>query len=104
VDPINRLLGRRSPIIDIEHLQLFCKPSLEKLLTSSGFVAEMITPLVNRYPFRYWLRLSPLPAPIKRLSLQTFALLGLGGLRLGVNVGNLLAIGRKPWSGPVYSA
>jgi len=24
--PLNRLLGRRSPIIDIEHLQLFCRP------------------------------------------------------------------------------
>jgi SAM-dependent methyltransferase len=99
--PINRLLGRRSPIIDIEHLQLFCRSTLEKLLSSSGFVAEMITPLVNRYPLRYWLRLSPLPAPIKRLSLQTFTLLGLGGLRIGVNVGNLIAIGRKPYSGLV---
>ncbi len=99
--PINRLLGRRSPIIDIEHLQLFCRPSLEKLLASSGFVAEMITPLVNHYPLRYWLRLAPLPAPIKRLSLQTVALLGLGGLRIGMNVGNLIAIGRKPYSGPV---
>jgi len=101
--PINRLLGRRSPIIDIEHLQLFCRPSLDKLLTSSGFVAEMITPVVNCYPLHYWLRLSPLPTPIKRVSLQTLALLGFGGLRIGVNVGNLVAIGRKPYSDPVYS-
>jgi SAM-dependent methyltransferase len=93
---INRLLGRRSPIIDIEHLQLFCRPSLEKLLASAGFVSLIIAPLVNRYHLRYWLRLSPLPTPIKRASLQTLAFLGLGGLSIGVNVGNLVAIGRKP--------
>jgi SAM-dependent methyltransferase len=96
--PINRLLGRRSPIIDVEHLQLFCRSSLEKLLASAGFVAEQITPLVNRYPLRYWLRLSPLPPPIKRVSSHALAFLGLGGLRIGVNVGNLMAIGRKPYS------
>src|SRR5205085_12443626 len=59
--PINRLLGRRSPIIDIEHLQLFCRSSIDKLLASSGFETVEITPLVNRYPLRYWLRLAPLP-------------------------------------------
>jgi SAM-dependent methyltransferase len=96
--PINRLLGRRSPIIDIEHLQLFCRSSLEQLLVRAGFVVEEITPLVNRYPLRYWLRLSPLPPPIKRVSSHTLAFLGLGGLRIGVNVGNLMAIGRKPYS------
>ena len=59
--PINRLLGRRSPIIDIEHLQLFCRSSLETLLTNAGFIIEKLSPVVNRYPLRYWLRLSPLP-------------------------------------------
>lgn len=96
--PINRLLGRRSPIIDIEHLQLFCRSSIGKLLASSGFVTVEITPLVNRYPLRYWLRLAPLPGPVKKLGRQTLAVLGLSGLRIGVNVGNLLTIGRKPYS------
>jgi SAM-dependent methyltransferase len=94
--PINRLLGRRSPIIDIEHLQLFCGSSLDNLLASSGFVTEQITPLINRYPVRYWLRLLPLPGPIKKLVLQSLEFLGLSRLRVGMNVGNLLAIGRKP--------
>jgi SAM-dependent methyltransferase len=100
--PINRLLGRRSPIIDIEHLQLFCRSSLETLLTNAGFVIEKLSPVVNRYPLRYWLRLSPLPEPIKNACSQTLSLLGLGGLRIGMNVGNLMTIGRKPYSDPVY--
>jgi len=93
--PINRLLGRRSPIIDIKHSQLFCRPSLDKLLASAGFVAEKIIPLANRYPLNYWLRLSPLPAPIKRVTLRALALLGFGALRIEINVGNLVAIGRN---------
>jgi SAM-dependent methyltransferase len=100
--PINRLLGRRSPIIDIEHLQLFCRSSLETLLTNAGFIIEKLSPVVNRYPLRYWLRLSPLPEPIKNAGSRTLSLLGLGSLRIGMNVGNLMTIGRKPYSDPVY--
>lgn len=93
---INRLLGRRSPIIDIEHLQLFCRPSLDALLTASGFSTATIAPLVNRYPLRYWLRLTPLPPALKDGFARIFALLGLGKARVGMNVGNLLAVGYKP--------
>jgi SAM-dependent methyltransferase len=90
---LNRTLGRRSPIIDIEHLQLFCPASLTRLLTRSGFAVQRIAPIVNRYPLRYWLRLAPLPA--KAASLRLLERLGLGGVRLGVNVGNLMSVGRK---------
>ncbi len=94
--PLNRLLGRRSPIIDIEHLQLFCRPSLDRLLNMVGLPPHQIRALVNRYPLRYWLRLTPLPASLKRTIGRLFGLTGLGGVRLGVNVGNLLAVGHKP--------
>ncbi len=60
--PINRLLGRRSPIIDIEHMQLFCPASLDRLLGEAGFADIAIRAIRNRYPLRYWLRLRPLPA------------------------------------------
>jgi SAM-dependent methyltransferase len=99
--PINRLLGRRSPIIDIEHLQLFCRSSLDYLLITSGFVTETIVSLVNRYPLGYWMRLAPLPGPLKKVGSQMVVSLGLSGLRIGVNVGNLLAVGWKPVSGRI---
>jgi SAM-dependent methyltransferase len=94
--PLNRLLGRRSPIVDIEHLQLFCRPSLDRLLSDAGLPLRDITALVNRYPLRYWLRLTPLPGGVKRAVAGLLGLAGLGRVRLGVNVGNLFAIGRKP--------
>jgi len=93
--PLNRLLGRRSPIIDIEHLQLFCRSSLDRLLRDAGLPPQQIDPITNRYPLRYWLRLTPLPGAIKRIVAGLLALLRLDRVRLGVNVGNLMAIGRK---------
>jgi SAM-dependent methyltransferase len=94
--PLNRLLGRRSPIIDIEHLQLFCRPSLERLLAGVGLRKREISVLVNRYPLHYWLRLTPLPVSLKRVAGQVLGFCGLARLRFGINVGNLLAIGSKP--------
>ncbi len=97
---INRVLGRRSPIIDIEHLHLFCRPSLDRLLMASGFSVGQIIGLSNRYPLRYWLRLSPLPGPLKRMTSRVVEALGLGGVRIGINLGNLLAVGHKPAARP----
>lgn len=97
--PLNRMLGRRSPIIDIEHLQLFCRASLDRLLRDAGLPPLAMRSLVNRYPLRYWLRLTPLPGGLKRAVAAVLGVTRLDRIRLGVDVGNLLAIGRKPASG-----
>ncbi|TNC13780.1 class I SAM-dependent methyltransferase [Methylobacterium terricola] len=94
--PINRLLGRRSPIIDIEHMQLFCEASLRRLLGEAGFEEIAVAAIRNRYPLRYWLRLMPLPGPLKPAALAAAETLGLGRRSLAVNVGNLLSVARKP--------
>jgi SAM-dependent methyltransferase len=93
--PLNRLLGRRSPIIDIEHLQLFCRPSLEELLDVAGLMPREIRALVNRYPLHYWLRLTPLPVGLKRVAGRLLRVMGLDRVLFGVNVGNLLTVGCK---------
>jgi SAM-dependent methyltransferase len=93
---LNRMLGRRSPIIDIEHLQLFCRPSLTRLLNDAGLTQDRILTLANRYPLRYWLRLAPLPDGIRRAIAWLLDLTNLGRVLLSADVGNLLAIGRSP--------
>jgi hypothetical protein len=50
---INRTLGLRSPIIDIEHLQLFNPTSVTTLLKQAGFEDVTVKPISNRYPLRY---------------------------------------------------
>ncbi len=94
--PLNRALGRRSPIIDIEHLQIFCPASLLRLLSETGFAEARTAPITNRYPLRYWARLTPLPGAVKPAALRMLEALHLGGLRLSLSVGNVIAFGTRP--------
>jgi SAM-dependent methyltransferase len=92
---LNRLLGLKSPIIDIEHLQLFNKKSTAALLLTAGFQHIRIHSIVNTYPLRYWLRLMPLPNSFKKIVGFILEKTGLSRLPLALPVGNLLAIGYK---------
>ncbi|WP_426344286.1 class I SAM-dependent methyltransferase [Pseudoduganella sp. R-32] len=94
--PLNRLLGPRSPIIDVEHLQLFSPRALHELLARTGFEHIALKPIRNAYPLRYWLRLTPLPASAKRLLLRLLERSGLADRQIAMNVGNMLAVGYKP--------
>jgi SAM-dependent methyltransferase len=90
-----RLLGRKSPIFDIEHLQLFSPRSARYLLEQNGFTEVRVIKIVNRYPLRYWLRLLPLPQGAKRSLIKMLDHLGLGGLAVAMPVGNIAVIGFK---------
>ncbi len=91
--PLNRLLGRRSPIYDVEHLQLFCRRSLEALLERAGFRDVQVRRFRNRYPLRYWLRLAPLGRRAKAGLIAALERLRIGSLPLTLPVGNLVAVG-----------
>lgn len=93
---LNRVLGLRSPIIDVEHLQLFNPSSVTVLLKNSGFENIKVKPICNQYPLRYWLRLTPLPPSLKRLIDRAFTTFSLSHRQLSMPVGNILAIGTKP--------
>ncbi|WP_035373719.1 class I SAM-dependent methyltransferase [Pseudoduganella violaceinigra] len=94
--PLNRLLGLRSPIIDVEHMQLFSPRALRELLQRAGFERIALQPIRNAYPLRYWLRLTPLPAGAKGLLLRLLERLGLADRQVALKVGNMLAVGVKP--------
>jgi len=91
-----RLLGKKSPIFDIEHLQLFSPKSARYLLEQAGFTDVAVMDIVNRYPLRYWLRLLPLPQEMKRSLIATLDRLGVGAWSLSVPVGNIAVVGFKP--------
>lgn len=100
-----KILGRRSPIFDIEHLQLFSRRSFRELLERAGFVDISIRAVVNRYPLSYWLRLLPLPAAAKRRGLALLSRTGLGRLMVAIPAGNLAVYAFKPSDGrPTNSA
>ena len=92
---VNRLLGKRSPIIDIEHMQLFSKRSIANLLERTGYSAISTRAFVNTYSLRYWTRLMPLPRPVKQSVLKLTGAVGMDRVKLGFNVGNMIAAGFK---------
>jgi SAM-dependent methyltransferase len=93
--PANRLLGMRSPIIDIEHMQLFSPRSVEELLGRAGLRETAHRTIRNRYPIRYWTRLLPLPSGPQATLLRVLERSGLGARPLTLGVGNMLAWGRR---------
>jgi SAM-dependent methyltransferase len=92
---VNRLLGMRSPIVDIEHMQLFSPRSVEQLLRGAGLRDVTQRAIRNRYPLRYWARLLPLPSPLQGPLASGLERSGLGARPLALGVGNLLAWGRR---------
>jgi len=94
--PLNRLLGLRSPIIDVEHLQLFSPQSLHALLAGAGFQDIEQRAISNSYPLRYWLRLTPLPAWLQSGLVPLMERIHLAKVPLPMRVGNRLAVGWKP--------
>jgi len=93
--PLNRVLGRKSPIYDIEHLQLFCPSSLRSLMMRAGFSDIELRPITNRYPVRYWLQLFPFPPAVKARVMAAVARSPLGSFPVSLPVGNLAAVGFK---------
>ncbi len=90
-----KLLGGKSPIFDIEHLQLFSPISFRRVLSSAGFTSVSVFSFWNRYPMSYWAQLFPFPARLKSLLLSCLSVTGLGRVTIGLPAGNLVAIGFK---------
>ena len=92
---VNRALGRRSPIYDIEHVQLFSAPSARVLLERSGLVDVRARGIRNRYPLSYWTRLAPLPHVVKGRALALLDGRRAGRAAISLPVGNLVVIGTR---------
>lgn len=93
---VNRLLGKRSPIIDIEHMQLFSPTSIDQLLQRNGFESIEISSFQNRYALRYWTRLLPLAVNLKKAVVKGLDAISMADMKLSFNVGNMLSIGYRP--------
>jgi len=90
-----KLLGTRSPIFDIEHLQLFSPTSVKYLLEQGGFYDVEVQSVWNTYPLHYWFKLFPFPITLKRRVIAALKKTGIGYLPCSVPAGNLAAVGYK---------
>jgi SAM-dependent methyltransferase len=91
--PLNRALGMRSPIIDIEHLQLFSQASARALLGRTGYSRVAVRRFANRYPLHYWLKLAPVPRGVKGVLVATARRGAVRQLSFPLPVGNLAVVG-----------
>jgi len=91
-----RLLGERSPIVDIEHTYLYNPATMTRLFADHGFRVRKAGSVRNRYSLRYLVRLLPLPARPKQAALGWLQRHALGRLRLSVPLGNLYLVAQKP--------
>ncbi|MFO0959485.1 MAG: class I SAM-dependent methyltransferase [Isosphaeraceae bacterium] len=84
-----RLLGRKSPIFDIEHLQLFSPAAARALARAAGFDRVDVGVVYNRYPARYWARLFPFPRAVKPAVQGMLDRTGLGKVPIPLAAGNM---------------
>jgi SAM-dependent methyltransferase len=91
-----RLLGERSPIVDIEHTYLYSPATMRRLFAKAGFVDPLVRSVRNTYSLAYLAQLVPLPAAAKSRLLGALRGGRTGRIRVTVPLGNLCLIARKP--------
>ena len=90
---VNRIMGKKSPIIDIEHMQLFSKASICELFKRCNFNNISAQPFINHYSVGYWTRLAPLPKIVKQTLRRSVNYTGMDKIKIGMNVGNTITAG-----------
>ena len=88
-----KILGEKSPIIDVEHIYLFNKKNLAELCKKAGFKVVSVFDIKSGYPFSYWLRMAPLP--LKKLWVSLFKVTGLYNKVIPFPAGNMGIIIQK---------
>lgn len=91
-----RLLGERSPIVDIEHTYLYSPETMRRLFARAGFVDSRVSSARNTYSLAYLAQLAPMPAGLKGRLLSHLRSGRAGRVRVTVPLGNLCLIARKP--------
>jgi len=91
----NRLLGARSPAIDIEHIYLFDMRTMTRIFEKNGFEVLDVFPVENTYPLHYWMKMAPLPASWKKRVIPALKHSGVGRMEFSWKAGNLGLLARK---------
>ncbi len=91
-----RMLGERSPIIDVEHTYLYSRETMRRIFGQVGFEVVTVEPVRNTYSIAYLLHLMPLPRALKQSLLPRFRQTRVGRAQLNVPLGNLCLIARRP--------
>ena len=92
---LHKIFKKNSPIIDIEHLQLFSEKSIVYALKKCRFRKIKIKYIKNSYRIIYWFSLVPIPIFLKNKIKKLIKILGFSNVKLSMNVGNMLVLAYK---------
>lgn len=91
-----RLMGERSPIIDVEHTHLYTRSSGEALFKKVGFVNVRSGAYNNHYSLAYILHLIPISRSFRKRVLESPLGAFLAKIKVIVPLGNMWVAGVKP--------
>jgi hypothetical protein len=91
----SRILGERSPIIDIEHTYLYSLRTIKRLFEKHGLRVLEAKPARNVIRLYSLLRLFPMPHSIKQKLLDFIGRTRLSKLSFTLPIGNLYVIAQK---------
>jgi len=91
-----RILGEKSPIIDIEHTYLYNASTIRKLFEKNGYEVMKVFYPSSRHSFGYLFSLLPIkPVGLKSWLHKMINTLGLSRIPLFIPIGNLGIVARK---------
>ena len=91
-----KVLGRRSPIVDLQHTYLYDRLTTALIAAKAGLEPIEDGPVTNVYSARYMAQLVPMARGLKRRLLTGPAGRALSSVRLRLPLGNLYLVARKP--------
>ena len=91
-----RLLGERSPIIDVEHTYLYSLKTGIQIFEKAGFINVRSGPYSNHYSLAYILHLLPISRKFRKLVLGSWVGHLLSKIKIVVPLGNMWIAGNKP--------
>lgn len=89
-----KILGEKSPIFDIEHIYLYDKNTLSRIMLKNGFKIITVFDVANLYPLSYWLRMLPLFRGIIKL-FKSMEKNSIFKKKIWLKAGNIGIIARK---------
>ncbi|MGA2916335.1 MAG: class I SAM-dependent methyltransferase [Sedimentisphaerales bacterium] len=92
---LTKILGEKSPMYDIEHIYLFDKITIRKLLEKHGFQVIYVEDIMSRYTISHVLKMFPLPGFIKNFLMNVTSRLGIADKRIKIMGGNMVALAKK---------
>jgi SAM-dependent methyltransferase len=93
-----RLLGERSPIVDVEHTYLYSPDTMRRLFSQAGFDVVEVTPARNTYALPYLVHLVPVSRGLRQKLVPALRRSPAARATLTVPLGNLQLVARRPAS------